>query len=484
MAEMITFGSETFSLRKQKLERSKMRQVMIRTLPLWLAIAAACGQAIAEDPYTVEWTRQIGTSSNDESFSVAIDASGNVYISGRTAGDLEGTNAGINDVFLTKFDSSGNELWGKQIGTSLHDESYSVTVDSSGNAYISGYTQGDLEGTNAGGADVFLTKLDTSGNELWTEQIGTIRDENVHSVAVDASGNAYISGYTDGDLGGTNAGSLDAFLTKFDSSGNELWTQQIGTDNIDGSYSVAVDSAGNAYISGVTSGGLEGPNAGRSDAFLTKFDSSGNELWGKQIGTSGNDRSHSVAVDSAGNVYISGSTAGDLEGTNAGNYDAYLTKFDSSGNELWGKQIGSSFTDISNSVVVDSSGNAYISGYTEGDLEGTFAGSYEAFLTKFDSSGTELWTQQIGTSSNDISESVAVDSSGNAYISGFTQGDLEGTNAGGNDAFLVKFSPSAAVPEPSSLALVAVGACPLLLRRRRRVSSIGVAAMTVARRQT
>ena len=447
-----------------------MQRMISHTLVICVAVAASCGQANAEDPYTVEWARQIGTSGSDQSYSVALDLSGNVYISGHTTGSLEGTNAGIYDAFLTKFDSSGNELWTQQIGTSSWDQSFSVAVDSSGNAYISGRTDGSLEGTNAGSADAFLTKFDSSGNELWGKQIGTSTFDLSFSVAVDSSGNAYISGRTDGSLEGTNAGSADAFLTKFDTSGNELWTQQIGTSSQDFSNSVAVDSSGNAYISGRTFGSLEGTNAGSIDAFLTKFDSSGNELWGKQIGTGSVEESFSVAVDSSGNAYISGRTDGSLEGTNAGSADAFLTKFDSSGNELWGKQIGTSTFDQSFSVAVDSSGNVYISGSTAGDLEGINAGGLDAFLTKFDASGSELWTQQTGTTSGEESFSVAVDATGNAYISGRTQGSLEGTNAGGYDAFVMKFSPSAAVPEPSSLALVAVGAYPLLLRRR-RVSS-------------
>ena len=383
---------------------------------------------------------------NDRSYAVAVDALGNAYISGTAYGSLEGPNAGGYDAFLTKFDSSGNELWGRQIGTSGDDYSLAVAVDALGNAYISGSTKGSLEGPYAGGNDAFLTKFDSSGNELWGRQIGTSSGDQSNAVAVDALGNAYISGYTYGSLEGPNAGDADAFLTKFDSSGNELWGRQIGTSSGDFSYAVAVDALGNAYISGQTSGSLEGPNAGYADAFLTKFDSSGNELWGRQIGTSSGDHSHAVAVDALGNAYISGYTYGSLEGSNAGGYDAFLTKFDSSGNELWGRQIGTSSGDHSHAVAVDALGNAYISGRTSGSLEGpnagSYDGSYDAFLTKFDSSGNELWGRQIGTSVYDLSLAVAVDALGNAYISGWTEGSLEGPNAGDADAFLTKFDSS------------------------------------------
>ena len=148
-------------------------------------------------------------------------------------------------------------------------------------------------------------------NRLRTED-----DDFAQSVTVDSSGNIYISGGTYGSLDGTNAGSVDAFLTKFDTSGNELWTEQLGTAYTDGSNAVATDSAGNVYISGITAGDLGGTNAGANDAFLTKYDASGNLQWSRQIGTISDDRSYSVAVDSSGNIFISGFTRGDLNGGN------------------------------------------------------------------------------------------------------------------------------------------------------------------------
>ncbi len=440
-----------------------MKATLAATCFAWAALLAPAA-AFAEAPYLVEWTRQIGTSSDDISISGTVDSAGNAYITGYTSGSLKGTNTGLADAFLTKFDSSGSELWTQQIGTSSIDRSDSVVVDSAGNIYISGVTWGSLEGTIAGRYDAFITKFDSSGGELWTQQIGTSGDDSSSSVAVDSAGDVYISGTTSGSLEGTNAGVNDAFITKFDSSGSELWTQQIGTSSIDYSSSVAVDSAGNAYISGVTWGSLEGTNTGLTDAFLTKFDSSGSELWTQQIGTSRFENGTSVAVDIAGNAYIASSTYGSLEGTNAGLYDAFITKFDSSGSELWTQQIGTANHDLSSSVALDGAGNAYISGSTRGSLKGTNAGQRDAFLIKFDGSGSELWTQQIGTSSDDVSTSISVDSAGNAYITGYTSGSLEGTNAGLYDAFLVKFT----VPEPRTLLLGTLAIAGLITSRRRQ----------------
>jgi hypothetical protein len=410
-------------------------------------LAVGLSHAVAETPNQVDWTQQLGTTAADYSESVAVDGAGNVLISGYTWGDLDGNiNAGKADAFLTKYDAAGTKLWTRQIGTSHSDPSYSVAVDGAGNAYISGYTTGEIDGqVNAGGEDAFLTKYDATGTKLWTRQLGSAAFETSYSVAVDGVGNAYISGYTTGDLDGhTSAGGVDAFLTKYDATGTKLWTQQIGTSTYETSYAVAVDGSGNAFISGLTTGDLDGnTGAGGGDAFLTKYDASGSKLWTQQLGTASADYSWSVAVDGAGNVYISGTTESGLDGNpHAGGVDAFITKYDGSGTKLWTEQIGTTFSDLSYSVSVDSVGNAYISGYTWGDMDGNVsAGGIDAFLTKYDTTGAKLWTQQIGTADEDRSYAVAVDWLGNAYLSGSTMGSFAGhTNAGDADAFLVRLA--------------------------------------------
>ncbi len=433
-----------------------------------LAIVGVSSAHATETPYELEWVSQLGTSTYDDSESVAIDGSGNAYISGRTEGSLDGPTAGYSDVFLAKYDASGALLWTRQLGTSNFDNSYSVAIDNSGNAYISGGTLGDLDGPNAGFYDAFLAKYDDSGALLWTRQLGTNSTDYSESVAIDSSGNAYISGYTYGSLGGTNAGSADAFLAKYDASGALLWTRQLGTSTYDDCWSVAIDGSGNAYISGYTYGSLDGTNAGSYDAFLTKYDSSGSLLWTKQLGTYYDDRSYAVAIDGSGNAYISGLTGGDLGGTNAGSNDAFLAKYDDSGALLWTRQLGTSSSDSSRSVAIDGSGNAYISGCTGGGFGSPYA---DVFLAKYDDSGELLWTRQFGTSGDDGSRSVAIDGSGNAYISGYTYGSLDGTNAGDYDAFLARFSPvGQVVPEPGTIAMIAAGALGLagVVRRKMR----------------
>ncbi len=166
-------------------------------------------------PPTLQWFRQLGTSDEDVSHGVSADGLGNVYISGYTRGSLGGTNAGDRDAFTSKYDASGTLLWTEQLGTSSDDTPTVVSADGLGNVYISGLTEGSLGGTNAGGTDAFVSKYDAGGTLLWTEQLGTSSSDVGAGVSADGLGNLYISGWTRGSLGGTHAGSRDAFVAKF-----------------------------------------------------------------------------------------------------------------------------------------------------------------------------------------------------------------------------------------------------------------------------
>jgi uncharacterized delta-60 repeat protein len=391
-------------------------------------------------PPQVDWIRQLGSSKLDNSYGVATDSNGNVYISGDTQGNLAGTNKGANDAWVAKYNSSGKLQWKQQLGTSKIDYSYGVATDSSGNVYISGSTNGALVGTNKGSYDAWVAKYNSSGKLQWKQQLGTSKLDYSWDVATDSSGNVYISGLTGGALAGTNKGNTDAWVAKYNSSGKLQWKQQLGTSGADSSYGVATDSNGNVYISGLTGGALAGTNKGYQDAWVAKYNSSGKLQWKQQLGTSSTDYSSDVTTDSSGNVYISGLTGGDLAGRHKGGFDAWVAKYSSSGKLQWKQQLGTSSGDISWGVVTDSSGNVYISGDTYGALAGTNKGSYDAWVAKYNSSGKLQWKQQLGTSKIDYSYDVATDSNGNVYISGFTNGALAGTNKGSYDAWVAKYS--------------------------------------------
>ena len=154
---------------------------------------------------------------------MTVDSWDNIYVTGYTQGGLDGSNPGgnvPNDLFVVKYNSSGTKQWTKQLGTSSGDRAYGVAVDSSGNVYAAGYTAGALDGSNAGSYDLFVVKYNSSGTRQWTKQLGTSGDDRANGVAVDSSDNIYVTGYTYGSLdGNTNAGSSDLFLVKYNSSG-------------------------------------------------------------------------------------------------------------------------------------------------------------------------------------------------------------------------------------------------------------------------
>jgi hypothetical protein len=418
---------------------------LIQGIVAVVILARISAFAFAEQPYELVALLQTGTAGDDFGWSAAIDVDGNAYLAGRVVPfDVDG--------FVSKNDSSGDLLWSHRIGGSQWDEAFSIALDVAGNAFVGGHTSSDLFGAHAGGSDGFIIKYDASGNEIWSRQFGTDWNDRIVSVAVDPAGSAYAAGYTsrpfsfDPPVPQTS----DAYLVKYDASGDLLWSRQFGSDRSDRLQSVAVDASGNAYITGYTSGDLDGTNAGGDDAFFTKYDASGNLMWTRQFGTSVGDAGLSVAIDGVGNAYITGITQGNLGGANQGGWDVFLTKYDLLGNLLWSRQIGTAVDERGvtpggvkavNSVALDEAGNAYICGATLGSLGGRNAGALDVFLSKFDPSGNLLWSQQIGTPSNDQPGSVVVDESGAVYISGFTQGDFGAGNGGGYDVFLAKFVP-------------------------------------------
>ena len=283
-------------------------------------------------------TQLLGTSSSDGGRSVKVDSLNNLYITGSTGGGLDGnTHSGSWDIFLVKYNSLGTKQWTRQLGSSSHEIGYGVTVDLSDNLYVTGYTVGGLDGyTNSGGIDIFLVKYNSSGVKQWTKQFGTSESEIGYGITVDSSNNIYITGYTYGGLdGNTNSGKQDVILIKYNSSGVKQWTKQLGTSSHETGYwdPITVDSSNNIYVTGYTDGGLDGnTNSGSSDIFLVKYNSNGTKQWTRQLGTSEQDLGFGVTVDSSDNIYLTGITSGSLDGnTNSGNSDIFLVKYNSDG---------------------------------------------------------------------------------------------------------------------------------------------------------
>jgi ethanolamine utilization microcompartment shell protein EutS len=390
------------------------------------------------------WSRQFGSSEFGSNPDVAVDAVGNVYVVGSTYTDvLEGIFS--SDVYVQKFDALGNEIASIQFGTSDDSAAASVAVDAAGNVYVAGATRGAFAGnTSQGGVDGFVAKFNSSLVLQGTVQFGTSEDDSVYSAVVDAVGNVYVAGWTQGAFAGyANPGLIDGFVAKFNSSLVLQGTVQFGTSEDDLAYSVAVDAAGNVYVAGWTDGAFAGyTNPGGDDGFVAKFNSS-LVLQGtvKQFGTSEDDEAYSIAVDAAGNVYVAGRTEGAFAGNeNQGGVDAFVAKFNSSLVLQDTVQFGTLGFDVATSMAVDAAGNVYVVGAIDGpSVDDMFERNFEAFVARFNSSLVLQGTvKQFGTSELDAAYSVAVDAAGNVYVAGDTTGDLFGPNSGSYDTFVLK----------------------------------------------
>jgi hypothetical protein len=384
-------------------------------LALCLVSFGLAAPLLAAGAPPILWSRQFGTATADEATAVAVDGSHNAFVGGNTAGDLYGPNAGLWDGFLRKYNYQGAVLWTTQFGTPESDKVYDVTTDGSGGAYVVGYT-GPLSRPGAHDTDAYVRRYDASGGLVWTQTFGSQADDSAYGVAVDRSGNAYVAGQTAGSLFAANAGSADVFLCKYDANNNLVWGRQVGSAGGDwaGRHCVALDPSGNIYISGGTDGNLGGLSPGYNCMFLIKYTPEGNLAWKKQydegqwaaaegltadtlghlfvsgsvawgavrrLDTDGNiqwiratygysmfpggapSRAVAVALDGAGNACLAGENS-DL------NYNAAIWQVDASGNPLWGLVQATSQEDRAIDVAVDSWDRIYVVGWTDGSLFG------------------------------------------------------------------------------------------------------------------
>ncbi len=187
------------------------------------------------------------------------------------------------DAFLRNYRADGTLAWEHKIGTDEYQWSTGVSADGEGNAYITGLVEGgDLGGPFLGGLyDTFVSKHDADGNQVWVRQFGTTRGDVGEDIEVDRLGNVFVTGWTQGNLGGTNR-TADVFLSKYTADGAAVWTRQLSSRGSDYGYGVAADGLGSVYIVGTTEGDLGGRNAGEDDAFVSKYDAGGIELWTRQ----------------------------------------------------------------------------------------------------------------------------------------------------------------------------------------------------------
>jgi hypothetical protein len=347
------------------------------------------------------WTRQFGTPGNDVLSGVAIDPVGGLVVVGSTNGALPGqTNAGGSDAFVRTYDGEGNEGWTRQFGTSgttgFGDAALGVALDAGGFIYVVGQTDGALPGqVYAGGLDLFVRKYDPVGSEVWTRQFGTPGIDFVAfggggiaiEVADEDGDRIYVAGAVEGALRDQTyaGGEADAFVRRYDTAGNEVWTRQFGTETFDDIHHVAVFD-GNVYVAGSTGGAFPGFTfaGGVEDTLIRAYDADGDELWTVQMGTPDDDHLNTLAVGATG-VFVAGQTRGAFLGlTNAGGADALIQRFTFAGEHSWTLLFGVQEDDFPLAIGLHDDAGLFVGGFTFGTLPGqTNQGSRDAFLVKF-----------------------------------------------------------------------------------------------------
>jgi uncharacterized delta-60 repeat protein len=398
----------------------------------------------------IVWTRLLGADKYEMALALTTGLEGSIYVSGYTTGSLDGqTNSGNTDAFLTKLNPDGTKVWTKLLGTSGEESATALTTGLDGSIYVSGYTTGSLDGqTNSGGTSAFLTKFNPDGTKAWTKLLSNIGGTSAAAVITGLDGSILVSGYAGGSLDGqTNSGNQDAFLTKFNSDGTKAWTRLLGTPSGDNARALTAGLDGAIYVSGYTGGSLDGQNPnGNGDAFLTKFNPDGTKVWTKLMGTNSEDIAYALTTGLDGAIYVSGYTLGSLDisthgQTNSGELDAFLTKFNPDGTKVWTRLLGSSYSELARALTTGLDGSIYVSGWTDGSLDGQIiSGRHDAFVTKFNPDGTKAWTKLMGTSGDEFSTALTTGLDGSIYVSGYTDGSLNGQIISGSaDAFLVKF---------------------------------------------
>lgn len=359
------------------------------------------------------WSKRFGDTDVQSPQAIAVDAGGNIYLCGAFASkvDFGGgslTSAGNYDVFLAKFDTDGVHQWSMRFGDTDEQESSSVAVDGSGNVFLAGHFLGSINlGGGAfasmGGYDAYLAKFDGTGTYLWSKHFGDTGDQTAGGVATDPSGNVVMTGTYSGtvDFGGgpLAASGDDVFLVKLDPSGTHVWSHRYGDSSGQSGTSVATDAAGNIYLAADVAGSVDFgggtlTSAGGSDNCLVKFDANAVHQWSHIWGDLSDQGSARVAVGPTGNVYLGGTLSGtvDFGGgplVTQGVWDIFLAAFDNSGVHQWSQRFGdSSKYQLGTGVATDASDNVILTGFFQGKANfggGTLTatGSYDVFLAKF-----------------------------------------------------------------------------------------------------
>jgi uncharacterized protein (TIGR02145 family) len=453
------------------------------------------------DPTAIRlWGTYYGGTNDEELGQCSVDNAGDVYLAGFTnssnniasIGSYQDTLTGSYDGFLIKFNAAGQRLWGTYFGGTSYDElsNASIIIDKSANIYISGNTR-STSGIASPGAhqtifgggqyDCFIEKFSQAGNRIWGTYYGGAFADNAGNVTVDKNGNIFLSGQTASDTGIATSGSyqpnrynnsVDAFLAKFDSNGVRQWGTYYGGESNDLSEACTTDGSGNVFFCGLTNSqiNIASPGAfqtiyggGTYDAYLVKFSPGGQRDWATYYGGSNEERGFGCTANNAGEVCLVGETnspdaigsTGCYQPVLGGMYDAFIVKFDSLGQRLWGTYYGGPDYDIAYSCTFGWNNYIFLVGCskstnkisTPNSYQPVLAGPQNGMLVKFDTSGQRQWGTYYGGNVWDWFLKCSYVKDDTLYLAGGTessnniasQGAWQQILGGGQDGMLIKF---------------------------------------------
>ena len=424
------------------------------------------------------WSKRIGSAGDQQANAIARDGQNNSFITGRFAGSFTTggntiTSAGGYDVFVVKLDPAGNTLWSKRFGdAAIYQEGLDVAADALGNVFVTGYFEGTMTFgatvlTSAGGTDIFLAKLDPSGNPVWAKRFGGAAAQYGQSLAVDPQGNVTLLadgfGTVDFGAGGlTSAGDYDMFVARFDPGGNLFWAKRFGGAGGDVGQGVAADAAGNIVLIGKSDGAIDFgggalAGAGALDAVIAKLDPLGSLLWAKRWGDGANQFGADVAVNAQNEVLVTGGFEGSIDlGGGAlaavGSVDMYTGKLTAGGAHLWSERFGAVGASPSAlGIAAGTAGDAFVVGQLSGTLDFgggalTAVGGSDAFVVRLGSNGAHAWSKRFGAGGNQYAAGAAVDGLGQLLVTGYFEQSIDFgggalTSAGALDMFVARLAP-------------------------------------------
>lgn len=420
---------------------------------LLFMLSFATALFFAQSPI-IQWQKTLGGTDGDFAKTIQPTADGGYIVAGYSSsndGDVSGNHGGF-DYWIVKLDAAGNKIWQKSLGGSENDIAYDIKQTTDGGYIVAGYTfsnNGDVSGNHNPDSDGWVVKLDAAGNLVWQKALGGVGGDFITTIQQTTDGGYIAGGYSaanNGDASGNN-GSFDFWVIKLDVSGNILWHKMIGGSQDERALSLQQTADGGYIMTGSVASVING----QKHCLVVKLDTSGNLVWQKTQGGTGNDEYKSIQQTTDGGYIAAGTTSsnnGDVSGNHGGG-DYWVVKLDASGNITWQKTLGGSATDWAYAVQQTSDGGYVTLGVSvsdDGDVTNT-QGNGDFWLAKLNTSGNLIWQKSFGGTDGDYGYAIKQTADGGFITVGFsnsTDGDVT-NNQGNGDFWVVKLSGNPAL---------------------------------------